>query len=131
MTVIASIPERSHTISVSKRMYPNGTVGLVRVNWGSVPGGKSVQRVGYSPVADRERWLDQLSGALDDAHQLLFELDLSSSRAFDAGDLFHRIEAARVEVRSLQLSRSEQTPVEMHPVWMSFSPWQAEAEDGC
>ena len=45
-------------------------------------------------VADRARCLAELSGALTEAQQLLFEL-------------YQRIEAARLEVRLLQFSRSK------------------------
>jgi hypothetical protein len=49
--------------------------------------------------------LAELSGALTEAQQLLFELDpvLHS----DTCELYQRIEAARLEVRLLQLSRSK------------------------
>ena len=56
-------------------------------------------------VAERARCLAELSGALTEPQQLLFELDpvLHS----DACELYQRIEAARMEVRLLQLSRSK------------------------
>ena len=102
----------------------------VRVNRCSVPGGSSV-RGNQSLVGDRERWLAQLSGALNDAQQVLLELDLSLTSQFDAGELFYRIEAARVEVRSLQLSRSGDAGTEKHPIWIKFSPWQGQTQEGC
>ena len=90
-----------------------------------------MQRVGQTPVDERERWLSQLSGTLSDAQQVLFELDLAFPRPCDVGELFQRIEAARMEVRSLQLNRSHATSSEKHPVWTSSSPWQTETQEGC
>jgi hypothetical protein len=78
-------------------------------------------------VTDRARWLADLSQALRDAQQLLFELDLSKCRA-EAGELFHRIEAAQAEVRQLQLSRSCDALETKDPKWTKFTPWPCESE---
>lgn len=59
-----------------------------------------------SPAATRAQWLAELSDALDDAQQLLMELELSRDQQALAVETFLRIEAARLEVQSLRLSRS-------------------------
>lgn len=58
------------------------------------------------PAAARARWLAELSQALDEAHQVLVKLQLSADGRPDAMELFARIEAAKLEVQSLRLSRS-------------------------
>src|SRR6478672_10489876 len=58
------------------------------------------------PAAERARWLAELSEALDQAHRILVELRPSLDRRSEALELFLRIEAARLEVQSLRLSRS-------------------------
>ena len=70
------------------------------------PGGSTVCSVPTEiAAAERARWLAELSCALRDAQRLLFELDLETAVAPDAGELFQAIEAAQIEIRSLQLSR--------------------------
>jgi hypothetical protein len=59
-----------------------------------------------SPAVTRAQWLAELSDALDDAQQLLMELELSREEQALAVETFLRIEAARLEVQSLRLSRS-------------------------
>ena len=58
------------------------------------------------PATERARWLAELSEALDNAHQILMQLVLPTDRRADAIDLFLRIQAAKLEVQSLRLSRS-------------------------
>lgn len=86
-----------------------------------------MQHTDRSPVTDRACWLTDLSQALRDAQQLLFELDLSKCRA-EAGELFHRIEAAQLEVRQLQLTRSSEPLETKDPEWSKFTPWQCESQ---
>ena len=71
--------------------------------------------------SDRARWLAEVSNALLEAQQALFDLDFSTLAQSEAADLFQSIEAALIEVRSLQLSRSVR-PREMHPEWTEFAP---------
>ena len=75
------------------------------------------------PAAGRARWLAELADALDEAHRLLFELDLGDAGAGDALDLYVRIEAARLEVQSLRLSRSIARRTEPGPEWTNLVPW--------
>jgi hypothetical protein len=58
------------------------------------------------PPAERARWLAELAQALEDAQRLFHQLDLRSMSRANASELYMRIEAARLEVHSLQLSRS-------------------------
>ena len=58
------------------------------------------------PAAARARWLAEISEALDEAHQALVKLQVPSDRRAEALELFARIEAAKLEVQSLRLSRS-------------------------
>ena len=74
------------------------------------------------PAAERARWLAEVAEALNDARQLLVGLDLPSESRAEARELYLRIEAARFEVQSLQLSRSlnprnENDPKRMNLVW--------------
>lgn len=59
-----------------------------------------------APAARRARWLAELSEALNEAHQLLIGLDIRPEQRGEARELYLRIEAARLEVQSLRLSRS-------------------------
>ena len=65
---------------------------------------------------DRDRWLAELSWALGEAQQLLFDMDLCAFGRVEAGGLFHQIQAAQFEIRTLQLSRSEPAE-EKSPIW--------------
>jgi hypothetical protein len=76
------------------------------------------------PPAERARWLAELSDALNDAHDLVVGLELRGEQRADALELYLRIEAARLEVQSLRLSRSVQPRHEATPKWMGSQPWQ-------
>jgi len=67
------------------------------------------------PPADRARWLAELAQALDDAQRLFRELDVRTIPRDDAFELYMRIEAARLEVQSLRLSRSLRERAEISP----------------
>jgi hypothetical protein len=67
------------------------------------------------PPADRARWLAELAQALDEAQRLFRQLDVRTIPRADAFELFMRIEAARLEVQSLRLSRSLRERAEMSP----------------
>ena len=92
------------------------------VNRWLLPGGKSVQRSKQTLITDRASWLAHLSHTLSEAQQILFELDLSRVCRSDVGELFHRIEAAQMEVRSLQISRSAHPREQKPPEWPFLSP---------
>jgi hypothetical protein len=72
---------------------------------------------------ERAKWLADLSNALNEAHDLLLGLNLQGERRADAFELHLRIEAARLEVQSLRLSRSLQPRQEPHPNWTELQPW--------
>lgn len=65
-----------------------------------------MQRIIEVTSVDRAQWLADLSRALSQAQQLLFEMDLSAFKQVEMGELFHQIQAAQLEARTLQLSRS-------------------------
>jgi hypothetical protein len=75
-------------------------------------------------AAERARWLADLSAALNQAHQLLVSLDLEGERSLEARELHWRIEAARLEVQSLRLSRSVTQRPEKAPEWTDSLPWR-------
>lgn len=79
-----------------------------------------------APAAGRARWLADLAEALDEAHRILFELRLPEERAAEGLDLYARIEAARLEVQSLRLSRSIASRTEPGPEWSNFILWSPE-----
>lgn len=76
------------------------------------------------PAAERARCLADLSDALNDAHQLLIRLDLCPNRIPGARELYLRIEAARLEVQSLRLSRSLTRRKDNGPEWTESLPWR-------
>lgn len=75
-------------------------------------------------AANRARWLAELSEALCEAQQLLFRLDLTGSSRSTSAELYQMIEAARLEVRSLSVSRSIKAHDENHPKWTNLQPRQ-------
>lgn len=75
------------------------------------------------PAADRARWLSELADTLDEAHRLLFELDLDEDSVPSARDLYARIEAARLEVQMLRMGRSIARRRETGPDWSNLIPW--------
>jgi len=80
-------------------------------------------------AAERARWLADLADALNQAHQLLVTLDLDAERRLEARELHWRIEAARLEVQSLRLSRSVTQRPEKAPEWIDSLPWQLEGPE--
>jgi hypothetical protein len=58
------------------------------------------------PAAERARWLAELSEALEDASRLFRRSDIGNLPRADVFEVYMRIEAARLEVQSLRLSRS-------------------------
>ena len=78
------------------------------------------------PAADRARWLAEVADALEQAHRLLFELELTADSAADALELNVRIEAARLEVQSLRLSRSISPRTPPDPNWTNLPAWPVE-----
>ena len=79
------------------------------------------------PADARACWLADMSTALDEAREVLFELDLSQMPAAAAANLYRSIEAAILEVRTLRLSRSINPCSRNSPKWIEPDPWQPEA----
>jgi hypothetical protein len=76
------------------------------------------------PAAERARWLAELSEALNAARRLIAEMALAGDRGAEAQELYLRIEAARLEVQSLRLSRSLNPREENEPKRIDFAPWE-------
>jgi hypothetical protein len=74
------------------------------------------------PSAARARWLAELSDALDETQRLLARLELREEQQAAGVELFLRIEAARLEVQSLRLSRQSRSNPD--PQWTSLAAWQ-------
>jgi len=79
------------------------------------------------PAAERARWLAELSEALNEAHRQLIQMEMSSAFLADARELFLRIEAARLEIQSLRLSRSLNPRQENGPERIELPSWNGEA----
>lgn len=77
------------------------------------------------PAAERARWLAELSEALRDAQELLRRLEITERQWAAAYDLYLRIEATRLEVQSLSLSRTLQPRTEPGSKWSDPAPWQS------
>ena len=76
------------------------------------------------PAAERARWLAEVSEALNEAHRLLMGLTVTGDRRAEAQELYLRIEAARLEVQSLRLSRSLHPREENGPERINSRPWE-------
>jgi hypothetical protein len=75
-------------------------------------------------AAERAQWLAELSGALDDARGIASLLELNGTSRGEALELYLRIEAARLEVQSLQLSRSLRRREELDLKWTESAAWK-------
>jgi hypothetical protein len=76
-------------------------------------------------AAERAQWLADVADALNSAQKLIASLNLNGERRADALELYLRIEAARLEVQSLRLSRHLQARSEIAPKWTGSQPWAA------
>jgi acyl-CoA reductase-like NAD-dependent aldehyde dehydrogenase len=73
--------------------------------------------------AKRAQWLAELTEALDEARQLLVQLEVAADYRETARELYLKIEAARLEVQLLRLSRSLQPRGDFDPEWTQLPPW--------
>ena len=71
------------------------------------------------PATERAQWLAELAAALEEARLMLARLDAGVLSRAEAFELAMRIEAARLEVQSLRLSRSLRSRVEFDPQRMN------------
>jgi hypothetical protein len=76
-------------------------------------------------AAERAQWLAEVADALDGAQKLVASLNVDGERRADALELYLRIEAARLEVQALRLSRYMQPRSEVTPKWTGSQPWAA------
>ena len=79
-----------------------------------------------SSASERAHWLAELAQALEQAQRLAWRLDAEAGP--EAMELYSRLEAARMEVRSLQLGRLKVAPDDHDPKWASFLPWSRAPE---
>jgi hypothetical protein len=78
------------------------------------------------PAANRARWLAELAEALDEASVLVRELG-SSADAADTAELYARIEAVRVQVEAMRVSRRSGGGADFGPEWSKDLPWRRSA----
>lgn len=74
-------------------------------------------------VAERARWLAELSKALDDAQALASELGLPRMPNPEAVELCARLAAARAQVKGLRLARVDDAADELGPKWSTEAIW--------
>ena len=77
------------------------------------------------PAAERARWLAEVSEALDAARDLIVRPEFSADET-SALDLHLRIETARMEVRSLRLSRWLQSRPQLGSERIDLGLWYDE-----
>jgi hypothetical protein len=75
-------------------------------------------------AAERARWLAELNAALNQAHNVLRDPGWQYESA-ELRDLYVRIEAARLEIQSLRLSRSLNPRAQNDPEWIKSGPWNS------
>ena len=81
------------------------------------------------PAAQRAQWLAELSEALDQAQIALNKLGADGAPSPEMLELYLRIEAARLEVHSLRLSRSLHPRGNSDPEWTRSPPRTGEPFD--
>jgi hypothetical protein len=69
-------------------------------------------------AATRARWLAELANAIESAQQLAWQLGTASRPSAEARDLYGRLEAARVEVESMQGAGALSRDSSPAPVWL-------------
>jgi hypothetical protein len=74
-------------------------------------------------AAKRAQWLAELADALNEARLLVENLEVAADYREIARELYFRIEAARLEIQSLRLSRSLQPRGDFDPEWSQSVPW--------
>lgn len=74
-------------------------------------------------AAERARWLAELSEALDDANRMINQLKFGNDQLRAAQELHLQIEAARMKVQALRLSRSINGRTKPDPEWTDPAPW--------
>jgi hypothetical protein len=77
-------------------------------------------------AAARARWLAELADALDDAQKLMWNLGEGAFQSPETMELYVRIETARLEIRSLRLSRRAPDQPLSDPKWIEL-PWERTA----
>lgn len=72
--------------------------------------------------AERARWLAELSEALVEAQQVIWQIGSIGNHP-EAMELYGRIESAFAEVQRLRLGRLSTLPPAISPEWTHSLPW--------
>jgi hypothetical protein len=103
--------------------------GAIKTAYSAVSKGVAVARVPTSVnVADRARWLAEISDALAQAEDLLWQLAIAEARDVNVLDLSARIETAQAEARSMRIGRVDRSSIEADPKWTESLPWTRQSE---
>lgn len=70
--------------------------------------------------AARAEWLADVAAALDQARRLVKQVESTTAQTDEWLELIMRIEAARLDIRALQL-RGRRMPAEFDPEWSHFA----------
>lgn len=89
--------------------------GSLQIDSGSY-GAFKVYEFSERIAVERARWLAELSATLEDARRVANELSITRRGVIDA-ELYARIEAARAEIRDLQLRRVDRFRPGNDPEW--------------
>ncbi len=74
----------------------------------------------------RTHWLAELAAALDEARRLTKELGAAEGR-IEAVELYARIEAVRLEIQAMRLTRMSGGGRNFDPDWRETLPWKRSA----
>lgn len=89
--------------------------------------GACVVRVSNEEFATRRaRWLAELAAALEEARQLTKKLGADEGRV-EAVELYARIEAVRLEIQAMRLTRLSGGGGSFDPDWTKDLPWKRSA----
>jgi len=77
-------------------------------------------------AAKRARWLAEVAAALDQARHLTKEL-AAQQESVDTIELTARIDAVRLEVQAMRLSRASGGGQHNDPEWTNDIPWKRSA----
>lgn len=85
-----------------------------------------VRRLNEEVAAGRASWLAELAAALNDARRLTKQLGADDGR-IEAVELYARIEAVRLEIHAMRLTRWSGGRANFDPEWSKGIPWTRSA----
>ena len=86
---------------------------------------KMIGMPGEDSAAHRARWLAELAEALDEAREVMKQLD--DQNGPEAAALKERIEAAQAQVQAMRLRRISGGGQDFGPEWTQNIPWRLSA----